>query len=87
MLRYITEHLGFLGSHTQLPGAFGLGRRAFRVSPQRRVSVTADHTKLGRVSAALVALVTAMHTLVTASDVPAGIVTAIREQGVAVVRG
>lgn len=51
----------------------------------RTVIVVADHTKFGRVSAAVVAPITAMHTLVTDSETPGAFIAALREQGVQVV--
>jgi DeoR/GlpR family transcriptional regulator of sugar metabolism len=51
----------------------------------RAVIVTADHTKCGRVSAAFVAPVAAMHTLVTDAATPRAFIAAVEAQGVRVV--
>jgi DeoR family transcriptional regulator, aga operon transcriptional repressor len=51
----------------------------------RTVIVAADHTKCGRVSAALVAPVSAMHTLVTDTHTPPAFNAALESQGVRVV--
>ncbi|MEN9933426.1 MAG: hypothetical protein RLZZ387_5 [Chloroflexota bacterium] len=53
----------------------------------RSVIVVADHTKLGRVSAALVAPVSSMTTLVTDSAAPPDFCAALEEQGVRVIIG
>lgn len=52
----------------------------------RSVIVVADHTKLGRVSAALVAPISAMHTLVTTSNAPKDFCATLEARGVRVVR-
>jgi DeoR/GlpR family transcriptional regulator of sugar metabolism len=49
-----------------------------------RVVVVADHTKCGRVSAAFVAPVTAIDSLVTDAGAPEAFVAALRDQGVTV---
>lgn len=58
-------------------------RAIFRMA--RDVTVVADHTKCGRVSAAFVAPLNAMNTLVTDADTPAEFVDALRAQGIRVV--
>ena len=50
----------------------------------RQVIVAVDHNKCGRVSAAFLAPLTAVHTLVTDSQTPAEFVDAVRAQGIAV---
>jgi DeoR family transcriptional regulator of aga operon len=50
----------------------------------REVIVVADHTKCGRVSAAFVAPLTAIHTLVTDVQAPPDFVAALRSQGIRV---
>jgi DeoR family transcriptional regulator of aga operon len=51
----------------------------------RSVIVVADHTKCGRLSAALVAPISAMHTLVTDAATPAAFTNALEDQGVQVI--
>jgi DeoR/GlpR family transcriptional regulator of sugar metabolism len=50
----------------------------------RQVIIVADHTKLGCVSTAFVAPVTAMHTLVTSNGAPNEIIADLRERGIRV---
>jgi DeoR/GlpR family transcriptional regulator of sugar metabolism len=51
----------------------------------RQAIVVADHTKLGRVSAAFVAPLASIHTLVTDANASAEFVEAVREKGVQVI--
>jgi DeoR/GlpR family transcriptional regulator of sugar metabolism len=51
----------------------------------RELIVVADHTKCGRVAAAFVAPVNAMHTLVTDKDTTPGFIAALEGQGIKVV--
>ncbi len=60
-----------------------IDRAILKIGPE--VMVVADHTKLGRVSTALVAPVTGMHTLVTDHAAPDIFVQSLRAQGVRVV--
>jgi DeoR/GlpR family transcriptional regulator of sugar metabolism len=49
------------------------------------VILVADHTKFGKVSTALVAPITAMHTLVTDSAARSDIVASLKELGIEVI--
>jgi len=51
----------------------------------REVIVVADHSKMGRVSTAFVAPITAVHCLVTDRGTPAEFIDALRERGMTVV--
>jgi DeoR/GlpR family transcriptional regulator of sugar metabolism len=51
----------------------------------REIIVVADHTKCGVVSAAFLAPLTAMHTLVTDAGSGADFIAALRAQGIRVV--
>mgnify|MGYP000265346146 CR=1 FL=1 len=51
----------------------------------RQVIIVADHTKLGCVSTAFVAPITAMHTLVTSNGAPSSLLDELRERGVRVI--
>jgi DeoR/GlpR family transcriptional regulator of sugar metabolism len=57
-------------------------RAILRVGKQ--VIVAADHTKLGTVSTAFVAPITAMHVLVTTQGAPANVVTSLQNRGIQV---
>jgi DeoR family transcriptional regulator, aga operon transcriptional repressor len=50
----------------------------------RQVILVADHTKIGRVSTAFVAPVTAIHTLVTTREIDSGLVAIFESKGVRV---
>jgi DeoR family transcriptional regulator of aga operon len=58
-------------------------RAILRVGKQ--VIIAADHTKLGTVSTAFVAPITAMHTLVTTQGAPANVVAALQNRGIQVI--
>lgn len=51
----------------------------------REVIVVADHSKFGRVAAALLAPLESVHTLVTDRDTPADFLDAVRERGLRVI--
>jgi DeoR family transcriptional regulator of aga operon len=50
----------------------------------KQVIITADHTKLGTISTAFVAPITAMHTLVTTQGAPDNLVSALQNCGIQV---
>jgi DeoR/GlpR family transcriptional regulator of sugar metabolism len=58
-------------------------RAILRVGKQ--VIVAADHTKLGTVSTAFVAPITAMHILVTTQEAPSNVVSALQNRGIQVI--
>lgn len=81
--------VGVTGLHPEhgLTGPNQLEALTHRITIQRaqKTIVLADHTKIGRVALHAVAPITAVHTLITDSDVPPALLTAFNNQGIQVI--